>query len=112
MSPVTHFLSGWVLANVTPFDRRDRAIVALACVVPDVDGLGAIPDVLTKNSAHPLTWFSDYHHLLHNAAFAMVVAVAAFALERFRSRYTLRQVLILCCWCWRLCDRADGTSFF
>ena len=84
MSPVTHFLSGWVLANVTPFDRRDRAIVALACVVPDVDGLGAIPEVLTKNSAHPLTWFSDYHHLLHNAAFAMVVAVAAFALATRR----------------------------
>jgi hypothetical protein len=55
LSPVTHFLSGWVLANVTPFDRRDRAIVALACVVPDVDGLGAIPEVLTNNHCEQCT---------------------------------------------------------
>ncbi len=89
MSPVTHFLSGWVLANVTPLERRDRAIVALSCVVPDVDGLGAIPEVLTKNSAHPLTWFADYHHLLHNFVFALVVAVTAFALATRRWKTAL-----------------------
>ncbi len=93
MSPVTHFLSGWVLANVTPFERRDRAIVALSCVVPDVDGLGAIPEVLTKHSAHPLTWFSDYHHLLHNFAFALLVAVAAFALATRRWKTALFSLL-------------------
>jgi hypothetical protein len=40
--------------------------------------------VLTQNSTHPLTWFSDYHHLFHNAAFAAIVAVAAFALATRR----------------------------
>ena len=89
MSPVTHFLSGWMLANVTPFDQRDRAIVALACVVPDVDGLGAIPEVLTKHSAHPLTWFSDYHHMLHNLSFALLVGAAACALATRRWKTAL-----------------------
>lgn len=42
MSPVTHFLSGWVFANLVKLERRDRAIVSLACVAPDVDGLGII----------------------------------------------------------------------
>ena len=84
MSPVTHFLSGWVLANAAGLSRRDRAIVTLACVVPDLDGIGAAAEVLTRHWAHPLTWFSDYHHLLHNAAFAIVVAVAAFALATRR----------------------------
>src|SRR5512140_1913359 len=79
MSPVTHFLSGWALANSTRFDRRDRALVTWACVIPDVDGLGAVPQWLTRNSAHPLTWFSDYHHLLHNFAFAIAVTIAGFA---------------------------------
>ncbi|MGI9104532.1 MAG: metal-dependent hydrolase [Terriglobales bacterium] len=87
MSPVTHFLTGWVLANSTPFERRDRALVALSCVIPDVDGLGAIPEVLTKNSVHPLTWFSDYHHLLHNITFAIVWAgiVLALATKRWKT---------------------------
>jgi len=80
MSPVTHFLSGWVLANCFKLDRRDRAIVTLACVVPDIDGLGIIPEILTGNSAHPLLWFSLYHHSLHNLAFALVVAAVAFAI--------------------------------
>jgi hypothetical protein len=49
-----------------------------------VDGLGAIPEVLTKNSTHPLTRFSEYHHMLHNVAFALLVGVAAFALATRR----------------------------
>ena len=80
MSPVTHFFSGWVFANCFDLGRRDRAIVALACVAPDVDGLGIVPELLTRNSAHPLLWFSLYHHTFHNLTFAVVVALIAFAL--------------------------------
>jgi inner membrane protein len=80
MSPITHFLTGWVVANCARLDRKDRAIVALACVAPDVDGLGIIPELLTRNSSHPLLWFTLYHHSLHNLAFALAVAVVAFAL--------------------------------
>ena len=76
MSPVTHFLTGWILANVTPLNRREKAAVVCAAVVPDLDGLGAIPEILTRNSAHPVSWFSDYHHSLHTLAFAVVVTLA------------------------------------
>ncbi len=82
MSPVTHFLTGWVFANCAKLERRDRAIVTLACVAPDVDGLGIIPELLTRNSAHPLLWFTLYHHSLHNLAFALTVATVAFALAK------------------------------
>ncbi len=78
MSPVTHFFTGWVFANCFRLERRDRAIVTLACVAPDIDGLGIIPELLTRNSAHPLLWFSQYHHSLHNLAFAVVVTALAF----------------------------------
>ncbi len=80
MSPVTHFLTGWVFANCFRIERKERALVTLACVAPDLDGLGIIPELLTRNSAHPLLWFSQYHHSLHNLAFALVVAAIAFAL--------------------------------
>jgi len=58
MNPVTHFLTGWALANCVPsLERKERAMVALACVIPDVDGLGAVADLLTRNSAQPTEWF-------------------------------------------------------
>jgi inner membrane protein len=53
-------------------------LVTLASVAPDLDGLGIIPEVLTRNSSHPLLWFSDYHHTLHTLAFALVVAAVSF----------------------------------
>jgi membrane-bound metal-dependent hydrolase YbcI (DUF457 family) len=80
MSPVTHFLTGWVFANCARLERRDRALVTLACVIPDIDGLGIIPELLTRNSSHPLPWFTLYHHSLHTLVFALVVAALAFAL--------------------------------
>lgn len=81
MSPVTHFLTGWAIANLVALDSKDRSLVTLACVIPDVDGLGIIPELLTRNSAHPLLWFSLYHHALHTLAFSIVVAIAAFFLS-------------------------------
>jgi membrane-bound metal-dependent hydrolase YbcI (DUF457 family) len=80
MSPVTHFLTGWVFANCARLGRRDRALVTLASVVPDIDGLGIIPELLTRNSNHPLLWFSLYHHSLHNLSFALVIAALMFLL--------------------------------
>jgi inner membrane protein len=84
VSPVTHFLSGWVLANALPLGRRDRALVTWSAVLPDVDGLGIVAEIATRNSSHPLLWFSRYHHSLHNLAFAVVVAGLAFALAEKR----------------------------
>ena len=84
MSPVTHFLTGWVIANSASLSRSERALVTLACVVPDVDGLGIVAEYLTRNSQHPLEWFSNYHHSLHSLPFAVVVAAVSFALASQR----------------------------
>lgn len=65
VSPITHFLTGWGVANSVPsLDKRERALVTWASVVPDLDGLGIIADRLTRNSAHPLNWWGEYHHTL------------------------------------------------
>jgi inner membrane protein len=86
VSPVTHFLAGWLLAEMPSvakpavFTRRDKALVVAAAVAPDLDGLGVIPELLTRSWSHPLLWFSDYHHALHTLTFALVCALAAFLL--------------------------------
>lgn len=76
MHPITHLLTGWALANAFRLERRERAVVTLAAVIPDIDGLGIIPELLTQGSAHPLTWGSDYHRLLHNLTFCLAVSAA------------------------------------
>ena len=80
MSPVTHFFTGWVFASVVGSNKRERAVITLASVVPDLDGLGIIPELLTRQSRHPLLWFSQYHHDLHSLPFAIVVSFFAFFL--------------------------------
>ncbi len=71
---------GWTVAQAAQLDRRDRAIVCLAGIIPDLDGAGFLAEIFTRNSAHPLTWWSDYHHVLgHNLGFALVVSALALA---------------------------------
>lgn len=90
MSPVTHFLAGWLVASGDGFNRRERAAITLAGVAPDVDGLGIIPELLTRHSAHPLTWFSEYHHLLgHNLLFGLSVTAASILLATKRLKTAL-----------------------
>ena len=91
MSPVTHFFTGWLLATVSQngtagLSRREKTLVVAAAVAPDLDGLGAIPELLTRHSAHPLLWFTQYHHSLHTLAFALVVTFVAFLLSARANR--------------------------
>jgi inner membrane protein len=86
VSPITHLLIGWSVANTVPsLEKRDRALITWASVVPDVDGLGIIPELLTRHSSHPLNWWSDYHHILgHNLGFALIITAVAAVFARDR----------------------------
>jgi len=79
VNPITHGLMGWCLSGGFPtLTNRHRGIVLVASVAPDVDGMGAIPELLTRNGPHPLLWWSEYHHLLaHNLPFACLVGLIA-----------------------------------
>ncbi|HLY92045.1 MAG TPA: metal-dependent hydrolase [Candidatus Angelobacter sp.] len=86
MSPVTHFFAGWMLAATADLagpvalTRREKALIVAAAVAPDLDGLGIIPELLTRHTSHPLLWFSRYHHSLHTLAFALVCTAAAWVI--------------------------------
>lgn len=86
----THFFAGWLVGVAPNLSRRERALVAFAGVVPDLDGLGIVAETITADSAHPLPWYSLYHHVLgHNLGFALLVAAASWALARRRARTTI-----------------------
>jgi len=85
MSPITHLLVSWVVANAAPLNRKERALVTLAGVIPDIDGLGIVAEVLTRDAERPLDWWSQYHHILcHNIGFGLVVGLGAWLLASRR----------------------------
>ncbi len=81
MNPVTHLLAGWLTANSADLCSRDRALVTLAGIAPDIDGAGVLAEMATRGSGSQLFWWSDYHHVLcHNLAFGLALTAAAAAL--------------------------------
>jgi hypothetical protein len=94
VSPVTHLLAGWIVANSANLNRRERAVVTIAGVIPDADGFGLVAEIATRNSAHPLMWWSEYHHVLgHNIGFGLLVTAAGYAFAT-RRRLTASLVFV------------------
>src|SRR5688500_16035077 len=72
MNPIVHGELGWLL-GVKLKERRDRVLVTIAGVAPDLDGLS----ILAGTEA-----YGEYHHLLthgYPAAIAFTVIGAALA---------------------------------
>jgi inner membrane protein len=83
MNPVTHFLTGWVIANADDLERRDRAIVTLAAIIPDVDGLGILTSLVSKDHEAGLHLYNQYHHVIaHNLFSGLLITAVAYALSK------------------------------
>ena len=85
MNPVTHWLSGWSVAAASGLDKRERIVFTVAGLIPDIDGLGIVPEFLTAHTSHPLLWYSDYHHIYgHNIVFGVVLTIATYFITKRR----------------------------
>lgn len=85
MTPPTHFFINWLAANTANLERRDRAIVTISGIVPDLDGLGLVADLLMNNDKDYLPLYDEFHHVLaHNLAFVFLAAFFGFMLARKR----------------------------
>lgn len=77
MSPVAHLQYGWWFAHWGEFNRKERAVIALAGAGPDLDGISLLGGAEI---------YHRYHHILfHNLGSVLVVAV--LALISFRKRW-------------------------
>jgi hypothetical protein len=78
MAPGTHAVIGWWTANVFPLSRRDRLLVFLGGVLPDLDGLGLLTDKFWTSHA-----YQTYHHVLcHNLFVGLLWAGLAAGLAQ------------------------------
>jgi inner membrane protein len=94
--PPTHALIGWGVANLAPsLDRRSRAIVFFASVIPDLDGLTFFSTELYQR------W---HRTLCHNAVFAAVCVAAAALLAPAGRRATVAALVAVNFHLHLLCD--------
>lgn len=88
MSPETHLLASWILAAKATDNPRDCRLVALAGILPDLDGLGLGLDLANGLLGRPATYFyGNYHHyLLHGLVGGLLIAgaLALFAQKHLR----------------------------
>jgi hypothetical protein len=90
MSPLTHFMGSWLIASATMNNARDRRLVTLAGIIPDVDGVGMVVDVvksLVTGQELAFVYYQRFHHVwLHGWPGALLVAVllASFGRQRLR----------------------------
>jgi inner membrane protein len=85
MSPVTHFLAGWVIGLPVGLTRRDRALVVLASLAPDVDGLPVLIDFARGRHAGSLELWGRFHHAAaHKVTYAVVLALVCLLIARRR----------------------------
>ena len=85
LSPVTHLLLSWSLADAAGLTARQRLVVAPAGVAPDLDGLGLVADLGARALHLPdPDWYGRAHHmLLHGLPGALLIAgLAALATPR------------------------------
>lgn len=86
MNPITHFMVTWVVFERQVAETRDKALVCLAGVAPDVDGIGIVADFATRRLGLPETnLYQEYHRVLgHGLLGAVIISgvAAAFASRR------------------------------
>lgn len=79
MSPITHFLVGWVGLERFQPSRRDKALVVLAGLAPDLDGLGIAVDFATRALGLPETDYYQSFHRLYGHGLPAAIIIAAVA---------------------------------
>ncbi len=96
MSPGTHFFMSWIIAAKTTDNSRDCGLVTLAGVLPDLDGLGIIPDAINRALGHRETvYYEHYHHfLLHGLFGGVLIAVLMACFSQHRWRVLLLAFLV------------------
>jgi inner membrane protein len=89
MNPITHMLVGWTALEQAQRADRDRALVVLAGLAPDLDGLGVVVEFFARLLGFGETNFYLDHHRVWGhglpAALVFSAVVAIFAASRVRA---------------------------
>src|SRR5437867_4114686 len=98
MSPVTHLFASWIIAAKTTDNLRDRRLVALSGILPDLDGAGILVDFARQafHGEDDFFYYQKYHHyLLHGLFGAVLIGAALACLAQRRWRVAVFSFLLV-----------------
>ena len=82
MTPGAHLLASWLTAYGSGADQRERRLVTMAGLSPDLDGFGWLIDRVSPLLGRESTLYETFHHVLgHNLVAAVVMACLAARLS-------------------------------
>lgn len=102
MNPVTHFFAGWAVGLPVDLCRRDRGLVVLASISPDVDALPIFLDLAQGRNSYSLELWSRFHHSAHNIVFA--VSFSLLCLLAAKRRYATAALAFVAIHVHYICD--------
>lgn len=100
MSPGAHLLFSWIPAAQFLGNRRERLIVSLCGIAPDLDGIGLIWDKIHGNTEY---YFQYHHKLGHSLIFALVISGFAYLLAS-REKYKVLFISVVVIHVHIICD--------
>ncbi len=107
MNPITHGLISWGIANIpNGTTRRQRVLVTVGGLIPDIDGLGVIVDKSVElfGGTSP-GLYHEYHRVLgHNIGFAVLTIILALILADTGKRMLTASFVTLTFHLHMLCD--------
>lgn len=94
MNPFTHLLVSWPIAHQGVRHKKDRLLVTLSGLIPDIDGFGIVGGLLQGDKIKGLELWSAYHHVLsHNLPFCIGTALLFGAAGKEKLRVFLLTTL-------------------
>jgi inner membrane protein len=98
MSPITHLFASWVVAAKTTDNLRDRRLIALSGILPDLDGGGLLVDFARHalQRGDDFFYYQKYHHLLLHGVFgALLIGLGLMCFAKKRGRVFALAVLMV-----------------
>ena len=72
----------WLSSNLIEINVRERTIITVSGLAPDLDGFGLIVDPILRVFGYTANYWGNYHHALHNLGFCLLLTVAGYFLAR------------------------------
>ena len=88
MSPGAHLLMSWTFSSTIKWSRRERFLITMAGISPDIDGAGWVIDKINLLIGKNTDFYGEFHHILsHNLIFAIIVSAICLYFAKAKKIY-------------------------
>lgn len=75
-------MMSWLSSNLIKGNVRERRLVTLSGIAPDIDGFGLFIDPIMKHAGNATNYWGQFHHSLHNIGFCIVVTILTYFIAK------------------------------